>query len=310
MGLALFNYESSNGAFPPACKSINLTTSPPSVQFPDTGFSVQARILSYIEGGYAVQLRSTFLTSTTTPAAAISRGRRAAISIYRLPVEQSIGRTRDTAPADPNASPYEQTAGHRLRVHGLRPVGLHRHQRGERHRWPPAASVPPRSSPTATRLLAAKGLLKDGKTAISRDHRRDQQYDRDHRVRAAATSGSSASIFESQYPVVRGQGPAGYANGRGTGSGGGPTRAVRSGRRASPTTRACRRTRGCPGRPHRRRREIRPGPTRSLIRSTPAASTHSSATARSASSRDTVNLVAFRSILTLAGGETVSSDQY
>ena len=55
MGLALFNYESGNGAFPPACKSINLTTSPPSVQFPDTGFSVQARILAYIEGGHAVQ---------------------------------------------------------------------------------------------------------------------------------------------------------------------------------------------------------------------------------------------------------------
>src|SRR5271169_6055304 len=51
MGLALFNYESSQAVFPPACKSINLTTTPPSVQFPDTGFSVQVRILSYIEGG-------------------------------------------------------------------------------------------------------------------------------------------------------------------------------------------------------------------------------------------------------------------
>src|SRR6516164_1077305 len=51
MGLALFNYESSNSAFPPACKSINLTTTPPSVQFPDTGYSVQARALAFIEGG-------------------------------------------------------------------------------------------------------------------------------------------------------------------------------------------------------------------------------------------------------------------
>ena len=51
MGLALHNYENSNGAFPPACKSINLTTTPPSIMFPDTGFSVQARILAYIEGG-------------------------------------------------------------------------------------------------------------------------------------------------------------------------------------------------------------------------------------------------------------------
>src|SRR5271156_4896860 len=51
MGLALFNYESGQGAFPPACKSINLTTVPPSVMFPDTGYSVQARILGFMEGG-------------------------------------------------------------------------------------------------------------------------------------------------------------------------------------------------------------------------------------------------------------------
>ena len=46
---ALHNYESSNGALPPACKSINLTTVPRRSMFPDTGFSVQARILAYIE---------------------------------------------------------------------------------------------------------------------------------------------------------------------------------------------------------------------------------------------------------------------
>ena len=34
IGLALHNYESSTGAFPPACKSINLTTTPPSVHVP------------------------------------------------------------------------------------------------------------------------------------------------------------------------------------------------------------------------------------------------------------------------------------
>src|SRR5277367_3481572 len=51
MGLALFNYESGQGVFPPACKSINLTTVPPSIMFPDTGFSLQARVLGYMEGG-------------------------------------------------------------------------------------------------------------------------------------------------------------------------------------------------------------------------------------------------------------------
>jgi len=50
-GLALYNYESANGCFPPAGKSINLTTSPPSVGFYDTGFSTHARVLAFMEGG-------------------------------------------------------------------------------------------------------------------------------------------------------------------------------------------------------------------------------------------------------------------
>ena len=50
LGLALHNYENSNGAFPPAGKAINLQTSPPSVMFPDTGFSANARLLPYLEG--------------------------------------------------------------------------------------------------------------------------------------------------------------------------------------------------------------------------------------------------------------------
>ncbi|MBV8675998.1 MAG: DUF1559 domain-containing protein [Planctomycetaceae bacterium] len=50
-GLALYNYESAYSCFPPAGKSINLTTSPPSVGFYDTGFSTHARILPFMEGG-------------------------------------------------------------------------------------------------------------------------------------------------------------------------------------------------------------------------------------------------------------------
>jgi prepilin-type N-terminal cleavage/methylation domain-containing protein/prepilin-type processing-associated H-X9-DG protein len=48
IGLALHNYESSNGAFPPACKYYN--TSNAAVQFGDTGWSTLARLLSHIEG--------------------------------------------------------------------------------------------------------------------------------------------------------------------------------------------------------------------------------------------------------------------
>jgi len=50
LGLALYNYESSNGAFPPAGKSIDTTQSPPAVVFRDTGWSALARLLPFVEG--------------------------------------------------------------------------------------------------------------------------------------------------------------------------------------------------------------------------------------------------------------------
>src|SRR5689334_22741074 len=51
LGLALHNYESSNGSFPPAGESTNYGTTPPSTQFVDGSWSTFARILPYIEGG-------------------------------------------------------------------------------------------------------------------------------------------------------------------------------------------------------------------------------------------------------------------
>ena len=50
LGLALYNYESSNGAFPPGGKSIDTTQSPPAVVFRDTGWSTLARLLPHLEG--------------------------------------------------------------------------------------------------------------------------------------------------------------------------------------------------------------------------------------------------------------------
>ena len=49
IGLAMHNYESSNSVFPPAGKSINLLTTPPSVVFVDFGWSALARVLPYME---------------------------------------------------------------------------------------------------------------------------------------------------------------------------------------------------------------------------------------------------------------------
>jgi prepilin-type processing-associated H-X9-DG protein len=50
MGLALHNYESSQGAFPPGGESTNFAVSPPSTWFADGNYSPLARVLSYIEG--------------------------------------------------------------------------------------------------------------------------------------------------------------------------------------------------------------------------------------------------------------------
>jgi len=48
IGLSMHNYESSNGAFPPAGKYFNTTTN--LVQFSDSGFSTLVRLLQYLEG--------------------------------------------------------------------------------------------------------------------------------------------------------------------------------------------------------------------------------------------------------------------
>jgi len=51
IGLALFNYESSQGAFPPGGESTNFALPVPKTQFVDGAWSALARILPYMEGG-------------------------------------------------------------------------------------------------------------------------------------------------------------------------------------------------------------------------------------------------------------------
>src|SRR5687767_14171772 len=54
IGLAMHNYESSNGAFPPAGQSTNFQVpagTPPRTQFVDGEWGPLARILAHIEGG-------------------------------------------------------------------------------------------------------------------------------------------------------------------------------------------------------------------------------------------------------------------
>ena len=316
MGLALFNYESGNGAFPPACKSINLTTTPPSVQFPDTGFSVQSRLLAYIEGATLYNALNLAFEYNDASGGNFT-GSSAAMSVFVCP-STARSNTRDTAQNDPLGSPYEKTqsAGYGYMdyapsvytdinvVNGVLSTG------GLGF----TTIVPYRN-----KTLAAKGLLKDGKTAIAeitdgtsntiaviecagRDERFVSQYFED--------------AYPYAYPLVRGQGPAGVGTPPGAASGA----RHRFWRWADPGSAF-----GTSGQPNNKGLPTNEG--------TPWAGTFATAGNQAGANeepfsyhpggvnalfgdgsvhfvKDSINLAAFRSILTIAGGETVSSDQY
>jgi prepilin-type N-terminal cleavage/methylation domain-containing protein/prepilin-type processing-associated H-X9-DG protein len=305
LGLALHNYENSNGAFPPACKSINLTTAPPSVMFPDTGFSVQARVLSYIEGGSQYNALN-FSYEYNDASGGNYTGSSPAMSIFVCP-STPRPQTRDTAFADPNGSPYEVSQGAAYGYMDYAPsvytdinvVG------GSLATGGVGATL---IVPYRNKLLAAKGMLKDGKTLISevtdglsntiaiiecagRDERFVSQY------------------FEGMYPVVRGQGPAG-----------GPTARHRFWRWADPGSAF-----GTSGQPNNKgmpTNEGTPWPTTTATAGNQAGPNEEPYSFHTGGVnalfgdgsvhfiKDSINLVAFRSLFTISGGETISSDQY
>jgi prepilin-type N-terminal cleavage/methylation domain-containing protein/prepilin-type processing-associated H-X9-DG protein len=305
MGLALHNYENSNGAFPPACKSINLTTTPPSVMFPDTGFSVQARILSYIEG--SVQYNAlNFAYEYNDASGGNFTGSSPAMNVFICPSSPRSS-TRDTAPSDPNGSPFEraQSSGYGYMDYApsvytdINVVGGTLATGGVG-----ATSIVPYRNKT----LAAKGLLKDGKTALS-----EITDGLSNTVAIIECAGRDerfvSQFFEGMYPIVRGQGPAG-----------GPTARHRYWRWADPGSAF-----GTSGQPNNKGMPTNEGvawPTTIATAGNQAGANEEpysyhpggvNALYGDGSVRflkDSVNLVALRSILTLAGGETVSSDQY
>jgi prepilin-type N-terminal cleavage/methylation domain-containing protein/prepilin-type processing-associated H-X9-DG protein len=306
IGLALHNYETANIAFPPACKSINLTTTPPSVMFPDTGFSVQARILSYIEGGTLYNALN-FAYEYNDASGGNFTGSSAALGVFVCP---STPRTapRDTCSADPNASPFEQTQPQGYGYMDYAPsVYTDINVQNGALMIGGVGATP--IVPYRNKLVSAPGLLKNGKTAISectdglsntiaflecagRDERFVSQY------------------FENMYPVVRGQGPAGYLNnarhrfwrwadpGSAFGTSGQPNnKGVPTNEGVPwPTTTA---TAGNQAGPNEEPYSYHPGGINALF---------GDGSVRFV--KDSVNLVAFRGVLTLAGGDVVSADQY
>jgi prepilin-type N-terminal cleavage/methylation domain-containing protein/prepilin-type processing-associated H-X9-DG protein len=305
MGLALMNYESSVGSLPPACKSINLTTSPPSVMFPDTGYSVQARVLAYLEGGTLYNSMNFYYEYNDASGGNFTAAS-PAMAVYVCPSTPRSA-TRDTAQNDPNGSTYEraQTSGYGYMDYAPSVYTDINVVNGNLATGGVGAT---NIVPYRNKNVAAKGLLKDGKTLLSectdglsntisvlecagRDERFVSQY------------------FEGMYPVVRGLGPAG-----------GPTARHRFWRWADP---GC--AFGTSGQPNNLGQPTNEGtfwPSTTVTAGNQAGpneepySYHPGGVnalfgdGHVAFIKNSINLVAFRSILTLAGGETVSSDQY
>jgi prepilin-type N-terminal cleavage/methylation domain-containing protein/prepilin-type processing-associated H-X9-DG protein len=316
IGLALHNYESSNGAFPPASKALNLTTTPPSVTFYDTGFSVFARILSQIEGGSLFNALN-FNYEYNDNSGGNFTGSSAVINVFLCPTAvRSTGSLRDAAGSDPNASPYEKTVGGGYGYTDYAPsvysdiyvlngvvtsgIGVS----GSKA----TVVVPFRNANTA-----AKGLLKDGKTAIS-----EITDGTSNTVAIIECSGRDerfvSQYYEGQYPFLRGQGPA--PGGVGT------SIPHRYWRWADPGNAF-----GTSGQPNNNYK-----PTNELAPWTPVGSSTTAGNQAGPNEepfsfhpggvnavfgdgsvrfiKNSINLAAFRAILTLSGGEVVSSDSY
>src|SRR5271165_3669094 len=105
MGLALHNYESGNGAFPPAGQSSNYTTTPPQNQYVDGAYSVFPRILPYLEGGTTFNALN-FALDYNDLSGANYTGAAQAISVFLCPSSPNASAFHDT-PGDPNGALFE-----------------------------------------------------------------------------------------------------------------------------------------------------------------------------------------------------------
>jgi prepilin-type N-terminal cleavage/methylation domain-containing protein/prepilin-type processing-associated H-X9-DG protein len=94
IGLALFNYESGNSAFPTGGQTTDFTTSPPQTAFFDGDWSTLARILPFAEGGNQYNAMN-FNMGYWEASGSNFTGASAAISFFICPSASRVGQLRD-----------------------------------------------------------------------------------------------------------------------------------------------------------------------------------------------------------------------
>jgi prepilin-type N-terminal cleavage/methylation domain-containing protein/prepilin-type processing-associated H-X9-DG protein len=162
IGLGLFNYESSNGAFPPSGESTNFSLTPPGTQFVDGNFSTLARLLPFIEAGNLANSLNFNFYEYNDGFGANYTGSSASLSVYICPssTRQPDGSRDGADPNDPLSATIS-AAGYGYNDYGptnytdISPV-LSTTGNG---------ATP--ATPFRDKNTRVNGLLKQGKTAIA-----------------------------------------------------------------------------------------------------------------------------------------------
>lgn len=108
IGLAAYNCESATGMFPAAGKSLDLTQNPPTVVFKDGGWSGLSRLLPYMEEASLITQADLTVPYNRDDGRNYTSAS-ASLNVFMCP-SAARPSTRDTAPQDPIASPFERLA--------------------------------------------------------------------------------------------------------------------------------------------------------------------------------------------------------
>jgi prepilin-type N-terminal cleavage/methylation domain-containing protein/prepilin-type processing-associated H-X9-DG protein len=161
IGLALHNYESGNGCFPPGGESTNFMVTPPATQFVDGGWSALARVLPYMEGGSSFTALN-FNVDYNEATGMNLTGCTTAVAVFICPsaTRSPDGGRDDLDPSDPaqlalGAAGYGYTDYGPTVYTDIDPLGQTTY----------AANFP--ATPYRNKFSRANGLLHQGKTRIS-----------------------------------------------------------------------------------------------------------------------------------------------
>ncbi|WP_406696900.1 DUF1559 domain-containing protein [Singulisphaera sp. Ch08] len=306
LGLALHNYESSNGSFPPAGESTNYKTSPPSTQFVDGGWSTLARILPYMEGGATFNTLN-FSVDYNEQTGMNYTGASTVVSVYLCPSSARSGTGRDSWSTAAN-SPEEAAGGNK--GYGYSDYGATCYTDINPTGQSTAYSA---ATPFRLKTSRANGLLKEGQTRIA------EVIDGTSNTMAIGEDAGRDESFLSPYTE-------GYYDGTnsrpilGQGPGGGQSAYRRYWRWAEPDG-----AYGVSGQPNNKARPMK--------ESTPWPATLGTAGNNAGANdelfsfhsggvnalfgdgsvrfiKDSISVITLRSLVTLSGGEVVSADSF